>query len=313
MTENILVCINGIVPIFLLILIGVFLRRIGMLDAHFCGKATTLIFKLVLPTAIFYDIASSDLAGNFDAGVVFTALVTTAVMFAAVWLLCVVLTKDGKKRAAFSQGAFRANYAILGLPLTKALFSGGAVDNATIILAASMVLFNVLAVVYLETFLNKEGGVKSTLRGIVTNPVIIGAVLGSAAYLVNLELPAVLDRTVKYISQISTPLSLIVIGASMRWENMKETLRLASFGAVFKTVITPLLLVPVALFLGIRGEALGVLFVFWASPSAVAGYAMTRDRGGDYDLSGNIIAMSTALSFFSILGGVLLLRMTGLI
>ncbi|MDD6309015.1 MAG: AEC family transporter [Clostridia bacterium] len=309
MNDNIMVCVNGIVPIFFLIGLGIFLRHMHILNENFCERATALVFKLVLPTAIFNDIISSDISTNFEPRVLIVAMGITIVMFAAVWVMTVRVTKDGRKRAAFSQGAFRANYAILGLPLTKALFSSAAAENATVLLAASMVVMNVLGVVYLEMFMNKEGGIKSTLKGIATNPVIIAASLGIIFYLVSVPIPKVANRCLTYIGQMSTPLSLITIGASMRWANIHKTWKLSVLAAVNKTIFTPLVFVPIAYWLGIRGEGLGVIFVFLASPAAVAGYAMTRDRGGDYDLAGNIIVLSTAISFFVMLFGTLFIKL----
>ena len=310
--ENFMLCVNGIIPIFLLIGLGVFLKARRIVDEPFCETATALVFKLVLPVMIFHDIATSEIGENFAPDVILAAVVSTFILFFAVWGVTLFCTKDHKKRAAFSQASFRANYAILGLPLTRALFGEAATANATVILAISMVIQNVLSVVYLEMFLNQGGGIKGTLRGIIKNPIIISAVLGSAVYLLRVPIPTVLDTGLLHISRMCVPLSLITIGASMHFENMRKTLSLSVLGASIKTVFVPILFIPFALLCGLRGEALGVLFIFWASPSAVAGYAMTRQAGGDYELAGNIIVLSTAISFFGVFFGTLLLKSVGL-
>ncbi|MBE7025735.1 MAG: AEC family transporter [Ruminococcaceae bacterium] len=313
MIENLWICINGTVPIFLLVGLGILLRKWKIADDVFGEKATTVVFRLVLPVMIFHDIATSDIGKTFDGRILLFAVISVIIMFIAAFLAAKAVTKDNRRRAAFSQGAFRTNYAILGLPLTKALFGEAAGANATVILAVSMVLLNIGSVVYLEAFLNREGGIKSTLRGIAKNPIILAAVLGTAAYLCKLQLPTVLDKTVGYISDMCVPLSLITIGVSMKYANLKETLPLAIGASLIKTVVTPLLFLVPALLLGFRGNDLGTLFVFWASPSAVAGYAMTRDMGGDYDMYGNIILFSTLLSFLFVFFGVFILKNLGIL
>ncbi len=313
MIENLWICINGTVPIFLLVGLGILLRKWKIADEVFGEKATTVVFRLVLPVMIFHDIVTSDIGNTFDGRILLFAIVSVMIMFVLAFLAAKAVTKDNRRRAAFSQGAFRANYAILGLPLTKALFGEAAGANATVILAVSMVLLNICSVIYLETFLNKEGGLKSTLRGIAKNPIIIAAVLGMVGYACKLRLPTVLDKTVSYISDMCVPLSLITIGVSMKYANLKETLPLALGASLMKTAVTPLLFLLPALLLGFRGNDLGTLFVFWASPAAVAGYAMTRDRGGDYDLYGNIIIFSTFLSFLFVFFGVFILKNLGIL
>ncbi len=313
MIENLWVCINGIVPIFLLVGLGIVLRKWNIADEVFGQKATTVVFRLVLPVMIFQDIATSDIGTNFDGRLLLFAVISVVIMFVLAWTLSHVVTRDNRRRAAFSQGSFRANYAILGLPLTKALFGEAAGANGTVILAVSMVLLNIFSVICLESFLNREGGLKSTLRGIAKNPIIIAAVLGTAAYLCKLRMPVAIDKTISHISDMCVPLSLITIGVSMRYANLKETWSLALLASAIKTVITPLLFLVPALLLGVRGEGLGTLFVFWASPAAVAGYAMTRNMGGDYDMYGNIIVFSTALSFLFVFFGVFILKNLGIL
>lgn len=313
MIENLWICINGIVPIFLLVGLGILLRKWNIADDVFGEKATTLVFRLVLPVMIFGDIASSDLGKSFDGKVLLIAIISIIIMFLVSWLLAKAVTKDNKRRAAFSQGAFRANYAILGLPLTKALFGEAAMANGTVILACGMVILNIFAVICLESFLNSRGGIKSTLLGIIKNPIIIAAICGSLAYAVKLRLPVALDKTISYIGDMCVPLSLITIGISMRYSNLKETFALSLGASLMKTLVFPLLFTGIALLLGIRGDALGTLLVFWAAPAAVAGYAMTRNMGGDYDLYGNIIVFSTFLSFVFVFIGVFIMKNIGLL
>lgn len=313
MIENLWICINGVVPIFLLVGVGILLRKWKIADDVFGEKATKVVFRLVLPVMVFHDIATSDIGSTFDGRLLLFAVISVIVMFIATFGLAWLVTKDNKRRAAFAQGAFRTNYAILGLPLTKALFGEAASANATVIMAVIVVFLNIGAVIYLESFLNRDGGLKSTLKGIGKNPIIQAAVLGMVAYACRLQLPPVLDKTVAYISDMCVPLSLITIGVSMQYANLRATLPLALGASLIKTLITPLIFLVPALLMGIRGNDLGTLFVFWASPSAVAGYAMTRDMGGDYDTYGNIILLSTLLSFFVIFFGVFILKNLGIL
>ena len=313
MAENFMLCVNGIIPIFLLIGLGIALKAGRVVDEPFCETANGLVFKLVLPVMIFYDIISSDIGANFSPRVLLAAVIAMLVSFFTIWGITLLVTKDNKKRAAFSQCSHRTNYAILGLPLTRALFGDAAAANATVILAVSMVMQNMMSVIYLEMFLNRGGGLKSTFLSILKNPIIIASVSGSVLYLLGIRMPKVLDTSLLHISRMCVPLSLITIGASMHYENIRKTMGLAVLGSFIKALFVPLLFLPLGILCGFRGENLGVLFIFLASPSAVAGYAMTRQAGGDYELSGNIIMLSTAISFFVVFFGTLCLKTIGLL
>ena len=91
------------------------------------------------------------------------------------------------------------------------------------------------------------------------------------------------------------------------------TVRLAVVASLIKTVITPLVFIFPAHLAGISSLKLGVLYIFLAAPTAVTSYTMTRNMGGDYDLSGNIVMISTAMSFFSIFAGMFIMKTIGII
>lgn len=313
MIENLWICINGIVPIFLLVGLGILLRKWNIADETFGQKATTVVFRLVLPVMIFQDIAAAEFETNFDGKAIGIVAVSIVLWFLLSWVLSRIVTPDDKKRAAFAQGAFRANYAILGFPLTKVIFGQAGLTNGPVILAMGMVLLNIFSVITLETFLGKKKGIRGTLTGIAKNPIIVSAVLGTAFNLSGLSIPTVLDKTITYVADMCVPLSLITVGISMQYKGFKDILPLSIGASLLKTLFLPLVFLPVAYLLGIRGDTLGALFVFWASPSAVAGYAMTRDMGGDYDLYGNIIIFSTLFSFFVIFFGVFILKNLGIV
>lgn len=312
MLDNFFLCLNGIAPIFLLVVLGSVLKRFGIFDDNFASKANNLVFKVSLPSMLFYDITTCDIAKQFDGKLVAVAVISVILMFFASMALAMVITKDNKKRAAFAQGVFRSNYAILGVPLTKALFDADIAVNASVILAICVPIFNVLAVVALSFFLESHGGIKRVLRGVVTNPIIIGAVLGGATSLLGVHVPGLVLKAVNYLGEMCVPLALLIIGASMKMENVKSTLSLSVVAAAIKVIVTPLIFTIPALALGISGAKFGVLFVYFAAPSAVSGYIMIRNMGGDYNLSGNIILISTALSFFVIFAGMMIMKTVGM-
>lgn len=311
MLDNFFLCLNGIAPIFLLTLLGVFLKRRGMFDDTFCTKANNLVFKLSLPSMLFYDIATCDIAKQFDGKMVLVAVVCVLTMFFVSMGIAMAVTRDNGKRAAFAQGAFRSNYAILGVPLTKALFEADVAINASVILAICVPIFNVLAVVALNIFLQKKGGILGVIKGIITNPLIIGAALGAIVSLIKIPMPPLVLKTVSYLGQMCVPLALLIIGASLKMAR-GSNMALAIGSSLLKVVGTPLLFLFPAMLIGIEGARLGVLFVYFAAPSAVSGYIMMRNMGGDYDMSGNIVLISTAMSFFVIFIGILVMKTIGM-
>lgn len=307
MFNNFILSYNAIVPIFLLVLIGVLLKKAKVVDEHFASKATNLVFKVCLPAMLFKDIATINIIEKFDTRLVLFSVCATIILFIA-GIVCSVVIADPSRRAAFAQGVFRSNYAILGVPLTKAIFPPEIAVNASVLLAVTVPFYNVLSVVLLTSLLEKKRNPKAILLGIMKNPLIIGAISGTAFSLLHISLPVIIMKPMGYLSDMCTPLSLIVIGASFTWSSAKETFKPAFIASISKTFISPLIFMPIAIVLGIEGDALGVLFIFLASPAAVSSYTMIRNMGGNYHMAGNIVLLSTALSFFAIFLGIMTLK-----
>ena len=308
--QNFFICLNSIAPIFLIIFIGVILKKLNIIDKGFTDKATNLVFKVVLPTSLFWDIATSEIAKQFDLFLVLSAVLATFVLF----FLGILVSKskivsDDKSRAAVAQGIFRSNYAILGMPLTKAVFGSSVAVNAGAILAICIPIFNILSVVIIEYSLNRKGG--NILSNIIKNPLIIGVLLGGIFSFFKIPIPEFAAVTIGHIADMCLPLALLVIGGSMVFQNVKKCFKTAMAASAIKTIIAPVLFVIPAYFFGITGIKLGILFIFLASPSAISGYIMMRNMGGDYDLAGNIVLISTIMSFFSILTGILIMKTAG--
>ena len=56
--ENLIFSLNATVPIFLLMILGIFLRKIGWVDHAFASKMNTFVFRLPLPVLVFSDLAT---------------------------------------------------------------------------------------------------------------------------------------------------------------------------------------------------------------------------------------------------------------
>ena len=107
--ENFIYSINVTFPIFLVMVIGYFLKQIGMLNDNFVTVANRFNFKVTLPFMLFRDIAGVDIRAVFDLKyVLFCAFVSTA-CFWLIWGGVKLFLKDQTMRGAFVQASFRSS------------------------------------------------------------------------------------------------------------------------------------------------------------------------------------------------------------
>lgn len=300
-------------PIFLVLIVGVVLERIGMLNDNFVEVASKLVFNVTMPALIFISITQNSKDPGAHLPLLLYSLIATVIGYLALeWIVgkTVARTSD---RGIVVQGAFRSNMAIIGLAYCLNAYGNDALAIASVYIGGVMVLYNVLAVITINRSMNAQKSIVDSLKAIAKNPLIIAIVVAFAATQVNLKLPEVVTQAGNYFARMTLPLALLCAGASLRFNALRNDLSPALISTIGKLVFMPFLLTLGGYIWGFRGIELGILFLLSSSPSASAGYIMARAMNGNAVLAANIIVLTTLFSLISTSLGVTLLRSLDLI
>ena len=300
--ENFVFSLNVTLPIFVIILIGGFLKRVGLLTDGFTTVADKFVFKVALPVQLFQDIAIMDIRSDFSGKFVLFCMVATTFMFAACWGLGWFFLKDKSMVGAFAQGAARGSAAILGIAFVKNIYGSSGMTPMMIVTAVP--LFNIYSVIILSV--SSAGGkfsadvLKTTLKGIITNPIILGILAGMLWSLLKLPWPTLISRSVGYLANTATPLALLVLGATFRGQEALQKIGPTIAATFLKLVGIPALIFPAAIAMGFRGSELVAIMIMLASPTTVTCYIMAKNLKGDATLSASIVMAATLLSSFTL-------------
>lgn len=312
--ENLIFSLNGVAPVFLIVFLGFGLKRRGLINNNFISLSSKIVFSVAAPALIFESLSRTDLVITFSLKQIGFVYLSILFFFVLSWLISLALSKNGRDRGSFIQGSFRSNFAIVGFALIANLFGQSALGKAAILLAFVMPLYNVLAIIALTVPVKKEKqlGIKQTLFEIITNPLIVATIVAIPFSYFNIELPQFLTTTVNSLAAITLPLALLGIGGSLDFESIKKDSRLALTATMLKIVIIPATITYLAFHLGFSGEDLGVMYMLFATPSAIVSFVMAEAMGCNSELAGNIIVMTTLGSIFTISLGIFILKSVGL-
>lgn len=313
--ENFIFSLNVTMPIFVIIILGGILNKTGLLTEGFTAVADKFVFKIALPVQLFRDIAVMDLKQDFAWDFVLFCIGATTVMFGVCFLLGRIFIKDRSMAGAFSQASARGSAAILGIAFVENIYGNAGMTPMMIV--AAVPLFNIYSVIILclssaEGKINKAL-IKKTLKGVVTNPIIIGIIIGAIWSLIGLPYPAILSKSVSYISSTATPLALLVLGATFKGKEAIQKIKPTLAAAFLKLIAIPAAIFPIAINLGFRGSELVAIMIMLASPTTVTCYIMAKNMGGDETLSASVVMMATLLSSITLTLWVFLIRSLGLI
>ncbi len=301
-------------PIFLLVFLGIMLKKLHVIDDNFSNQASRLVFVVAMPTMLFISMINTDIGAVINVAYLFYALLATLIFFIVVSLVTPLLVKVRKDRGVFVQGVFRGNLAIVGLAFCFNAYGDIGLAKASILMSVLTILYNLLSVYCLTTSLSDERvKVTKILKHIARNPLIIALVTGIVFSSLAIPIPEVLHTAGDYIARMTLPLALICIGAAMSLGELKSSSSVSSMAVIAKLIIAPIVIMYPAYLLGFAPIDLGILFLMVSSPTAAASYIMVQAMGGNGRLAANIVVISTLASVISVSVGLALLKQMGIV
>lgn len=313
--NNLIFTTNLVAPVFLIVALGYILRRLGMITDNFVKLSSKIVFSVSLPSLIFIELAEINLNQVFDFNMIVFIYAGTIISFLLIWFFAIPFIKEPTDRSVFIQGAFRGNYAIIGLALIFNLYGNSGLGKASITLAFTIPLYNILSVIILTVPLRNEKELKitGTILEIVKNPLLLAVVAAVLFSSTGLTLPFTLSKTGSYLASLALPLALLGIGGFMSFSDVKVGLTKTLFSTIIKLVLIPISTTFIAYELGFSGIDLGILFILFACPTAIASFIMAEAMGSNSKLAANILLITTLGSIITITLGLFILKENGLI
>lgn len=313
MFENFIIAVEAVLPIFLLILLGMGARRMNLMTDSELNHANRAVFQVMFPLMMFYNIYSADFSEViWPRYFAFCITMTLVVYFLGVGVT-LLIEKENRSRGALIQAIYRGNILLMGLPIMKNLMGEEAVGLTTIMVAITVPLYNVLAVVTLETFRGSRVKISDMIKKIASNPLILGAVTGLLAVAAGIRLPVVLEKPISQVSAAATPISLLILGASFHFKSVLDNGRNLTVGVLGKLVISPAIALTVGYLAGYRGTPLAILIIMFGAPCAVSGYTMAQQMDSNGELAAGCLIFTSLLSGVTICGWIFVLKQLGAI
>ena len=313
--ENLIFSLNATVPIFLLMILGFLLKKLGVIDDVFASKMNKFVFLIPLPVLLFEDLSTVDFAQVWNMKFVLFCFVVTLVCIILAALVS-FLWHDKSIQGEFIQASYRSSAALLGIAFIQNIY--GNAGMAPLMIIGSVPLYNIMAVVVLSFFkpdrkkLDKEVW-KTTLKGIVTNPIILGIAAGLLWSALRLPMPSILEKTVSDIGAVATPLGLMAMGASFDLKKAFGKAKPAAVASVMKLVLFAAFFLPLAVWMGFRREELVAILVMLSSATTVSCYVMARNMGHEGVLTSSVVMLTTLFSAFTMTGWLYILRSMGMV
>jgi hypothetical protein len=313
--QNLIVVAGLVAPVFFIVALGYALKKLGMINDEFVKLSSKIVFSVSLPALIFTEISKTDLTQILNLELIGYAYAGTLITFSIVWIISLPSVKTPTDRTVFIQGSFRGNFAVIGLALIANVYGIDRLGKASLLLAFTIPLYNTLSVIALTVPLRKERqmNINHTVFEILRNPLVLAVIFSLPFSYFKLELPFIINKTVNYLAALALPLALLGIGGFMNFNEVKKGFSISVFSLTLKLILFPSIMTYGAYLFGFRGYDLGILFILFACPTAIASFIMAEAMGSNSKLAANILLMTTLASLVTITLGLFVLKEYNLI
>lgn len=311
--DSLMMAIQVVLPMAWMVGIGVLLRIVKVTDAPTMKKVDTIIFKVTMPTLMFYNIYKTDFSKLDNIGFILYGVAGLLIVFAVAMFLIPRVVKPGPTAASFGQAILRSNYLIFGAAVAESIYGAGNIGLISLLGAVAVPMFNALSAVILEAGRHGTASAKKLVIAIVKNPTVVATAIGLVINFSGIPLPALIEGVVQDISGLTTPLSFLSIGVSLSFGAAMKKKGYLTAAVLLRLVLIPLVFVSGAVLLGFRGQELCALLILFAAPTAVSSYPMAVAMDADGDFAAQMVAMTTILCLPTIFVWTLIMNMLHLI
>ena len=284
---------QALFEVFLLIALGVFLRRVLIRDDAQWTGIERLVYFVGFPALLIRTLAGAPL-GSAPLGAVGGALAGSVILMSGICLaLRPFLRLDGAAFSSLFQGATRWQ-TFVALAVASTLYGDAGITLAAVAIAAMVPLLNVINVWVLARFAAAgRPRRRDVLRAILQNPLIWGCVIGLALNAAAPTWPGPLAVLFDSIGRTSLPLGLLMVGAGLRIERVLRPRAATLVATGLKLVVMPALAIGLGMLFGAHQTGLAVIACCAAVPSASNAYVLARQMGGDAPLMAEILTVQT--------------------
>jgi len=309
--------INITVPFILLALLGIFMKRRGMIGDIFITQSNKVIFYFAIPATVFTHIHRADLSTVFDAGFLIFNSAWLILFFLVTWWAANKFMRDKDSVSSFVNSAYRSSLSVVGPPLLTLMFANAYDPNILPkgILAVSVLLIISYATASVMFAVHdpkaRAKGVFGIFMSIAKNPIVIGVVAGLVFNFFGWTLPTMAATTVTAVGNLVMALAMICVGANLVFHGFDAKFKYVVISVVVKLFIMPVSAIIVAYLVGFRGSDLTIIMILNALPMAVGAYVMQAELGGDSYIGASVLMLTMTLSALTLTLFIFIFRVMG--
>lgn len=287
-------------PLFSLILAGYLAMRLTAWPASVSEGLSRFVFGLAIPTMLFRLMSQSRDLHWVDSRLLIAFFGGCLIVFVLGRLVAwKYFALDGVSQSVFAMGGIFSNCVMLGLPLAKASFGDAVVPPVALVLVFNALILWTLVTVSVEWARHGSFSVKGftrTVKGVLTNPIVVSILAGTFFSLTGWTLPEAIGSPVAMLAETAPPMSLIALGMGLAEYGIRSGIRIGMAISAIKLIVQPLVTWGLAYLIGLPKLETQAIVLLSSMAVGVNVYLMSRQFGVLAGPAASALVLSTLLA-----------------
>lgn len=280
-----------VIVLFIIMLIGVLLGKMKVINSESRSTISFLIINVSMPMLI---VSSSNLEFNEQTK---NESMWLIIMSVAAFFFSILLAQLIFKKAVPRCATVFSNAGYMGLPVLNSILG----SKGLFLGAIFQMVFHLFTWTYGISLFTKSNKFKDSLKKMI-NPSLIAVAIAIVLMFTGWKMPDTIQTVLKMMGELTTPLSMLLIGATLAQVSLKEVIKLKQIYVVtaLRLLIIPAFVLLFLLFPSIPKISVYVVFVINAMPSAAITGILAMKYNNDEKLASSIVAFSTLISIITL-------------
>lgn len=297
MLTNFLNVLVQVAILLILISLGFILTKCKLLNEQGAKGMTNVVLYLVIPCVMINAFSNYSFSKSAVKTLVLGIIIVLLLHALFIIISLVFLRdKDIATKKVIQFGAIFSNCGFMSLPLQEAILGKSGLFLGVIYVA----VFNLLTWTYGLVLMSGDKK-QLSFKKIITNPGIIGFLLGLLLFFLSVTLPQVIAKPIAYVSALNTPLPMLIIGYYIANSNLLDALKdkKCMLCVAFKLAIIPTAGLASMYLFGVRGDMLVAMTIASSAPIAAINTMFSEKFSANTKLSASAVSISTVLSLIT--------------
>lgn len=289
--------VNQILKMLLLMLLGCVCYRLKFIDQNGNKMLSNLLLMIVNPILAIV-VLQTDYSPHLVSGLL-TAYLLAFLTHGVMVIVSTLLIRNQKDPDCCIDrfSSMYANCGFMGIPLVQSILG----NEGVLYLTAYMTVFNLFSWTHGIIIMTGKTTRKDLQKGLLS-PMIIASILGLVLFFLQIRLPAVLGDAMTYVSNMNTPLAMMIAGISVAQTDFSKMLknRKLYFTSAVKLLLMPALVLAGLAVAQVDSTVACTTLIAAACPVAATGTAFALRFHKNYKYSSELYAFTTIASLATI-------------